>query len=103
MADESEWLPRVEPIPGGGAAFIHPCSVCGSKLAFYGFGVDTRKGKPGIWRCHEHRVDNLQTSASTSPKPQRIASAPKPPKPEPPAPDLKKPVEVAEPKQGDLF
>jgi hypothetical protein len=81
------WRPRDEPIQGGGSAFIHPCQVCGSSLAFYGVGVSLLEGKPGNWFCREHSVDKLQTFAPSSPKSQPASESPPPP----------------EPKQGDLF
>lgn len=37
------------------AGFDHPCCVCGSKRAFYGYGVKLLKGQEGKWFCKEHR------------------------------------------------
>lgn len=37
-------------------AFIHWCHADGcGEWGTFGFGVDSRKGKPGVWYCHKHR------------------------------------------------
>jgi hypothetical protein len=38
-----------------GSAFIHPCAVCGSALAPWGFGFSAKAGRLGTWYCGEHR------------------------------------------------
>jgi hypothetical protein len=38
-----------------GVAFVHPCSVCGSLLAPWGFGFSAKAGRLGTWYCGEHR------------------------------------------------
>lgn len=39
----------------GAHMFMHPCAVCGAEHAPFGFGVELRKGKPGVWLCREHK------------------------------------------------
>ncbi len=49
-----ETKPRLIQIKGGGTGFIHPCEICGGTGPF-GRDVKLGKGKPGRWRCFEHR------------------------------------------------
>lgn len=57
--------PHLAPIPNSkGRAFIHPCSVCGSRLAPFGEGYDGRKGTLGTWYCRAHRPRRLDEAGS---------------------------------------
>lgn len=86
--------PHVIDLPTGGSAFIHPCEVCGNPYAPFGYGVSLRNGKPGYWRCSQHREENRVLGVdktSTSVKCEVTESTPPVPK------------RAAEPLQGDLF
>ena len=39
----------------GGMMFMHPCRICGTENAPFGFDVELRKDKPGRWYCAEHK------------------------------------------------
>ena len=38
-----------------GMMFMHPCRICGSERAHFGFDVELRNDKPGRWYCAEHK------------------------------------------------
>lgn len=63
--------------------YEHACSVCGHKVAPWGYDTITKDGKTTVWYCSAHNVDRLQTKA--------LANTPQ------------KPRTLPEPEQGDLF
>jgi len=90
LAVEIEKRPRLVRIDGGGTAFLHPCGVCGSANAPFGFNVSLRKGNPGYWRCKDHReTGEGSTLEMARPPPKKT--------PEPVA------TKINNPDQGDLF
>lgn len=52
----------------GAPMFIHPCAVCGSERAHFGFDVSLRKDQPGFWLCYEHKDREEEIRASLHPK-----------------------------------
>lgn len=43
-------------MPCGGRMLAHPCEVCGSDLAMYGFARPAEPAEPSRWYCREHRA-----------------------------------------------
>lgn len=38
-----------------GMMFVHPCQICGTENAPFGFEVELRNDKLGRWYCAEHK------------------------------------------------
>lgn len=56
MTAEANTEPRFRRIKSTGTyIFWHPCSVCGSRNAPFGYGVRLLKDQLGTWYCLEHK------------------------------------------------
>lgn len=51
-------------LPTGRELLIHPCETCGVANAPFGYNVNLRKGKLGLWYCYDHRPDTEPLTAS---------------------------------------